>query len=68
MIAMDITSERRKRALLLHYAGTEVDEIFNTLYQTGDDEEYKQLQSIEGGVTTHFLGFRISPRHKINPT
>ena len=30
MVAMEITSEKRKRALLLHYAGTEeVDEISN---------------------------------------
>ena len=41
MVAMYITSEKRKRVLLLHYAGTEVDKIFDTLDQTGDDEEYK---------------------------
>ena len=41
MVAMDISNEARKRALLLHYAGTDVDEIFETLDNTGDENDYK---------------------------
>ena len=37
---MNITVAKRKRALLLHYAGPEVDEIFDTLPNTGDDSDY----------------------------
>ena len=40
--ALGITKDSRKRALLLHYAGPEVDDIFDTLEETGDDENYKQ--------------------------
>ena len=35
-----MTVPKRKRALLLHYAGPEVDEIFDTLPDTGDDNDY----------------------------
>ena len=40
LIGMKITVPKRKRALLLHYAGPEVDEIFDTLPNTGDDSDY----------------------------
>ncbi|XP_014678719.1 PREDICTED: uncharacterized protein LOC106818534 [Priapulus caudatus] len=43
MTAMAITDVTRKRAMLLHYAGTDVDEIFDTLTieeATGDATEY----------------------------
>ena len=40
MIAMGITDSRRKRALLLHYAGPKVDEIFDTLTDVGEDTDY----------------------------
>ena len=37
---MNMTFPKRKRALLLHYVGPEVDEIFDTLSDTGDDNDY----------------------------
>ena len=40
LIAMNITVPKRKRALLLHYAGPEADEIFDTLPNTGEDGKY----------------------------
>ena len=40
MIAMGITESRRQRALLLHYAGPRVDEIFDTLSDVGEDTDY----------------------------
>ena len=40
LIGMNITVPKRKRALLLHYASPEVDEIFDTLPNTGDDSDY----------------------------
>ena len=33
-VAMEITDEPRKRALLLHYAGQEVNDIYETLVDT----------------------------------
>ena len=39
-IGMNITVPKRKRALLLHYAGPDVDEIFDTLQETGEESEY----------------------------
>lgn len=40
LIALDIDNPLRKRALLLHYAGTDVDEIFDTLAETGEQDNY----------------------------
>ena len=39
---MGITDDKQKRALLLHYAGPSVDEIFDTLDNTGEDKDYKK--------------------------
>ena len=37
LVGMDVKDDKRKRALLLHYAGEEVNDIFDTLANTGDD-------------------------------
>ena len=37
---MKITDKKQKRAMLLHYAGPSVDEIFDTLEDTGDEDDY----------------------------
>ena len=37
LVAMNMSNDARKRALLLHYAGPTVDEIFDTLEDTGTD-------------------------------
>ena len=50
-IGMGIEDEKRKRALLLHYSGPEVDEIFDTLEHTGEDKDYKK--AVEK-LTAHF--------------
>ena len=39
-IGMGIEDEKQKRALLLHYSGPEVDEIFDTLEDTGEDKDF----------------------------
>ena len=36
-ICLDIKDKKRQRALLLHYAGEDVNEIFDTLTDTGED-------------------------------
>ena len=41
-IAMGITDDKQKRALLLHYGGPEVDEIFETLQDVGEDKDYNK--------------------------
>ena len=42
MAAMDVKEESRKRALLLHYSGEEVNDLFDTLPDTGEDNDYKE--------------------------
>ena len=51
MKAMNITDEGRKRALLLHYTGDEVNDLFETLPDKGDDEEYTEACD---ALTTYF--------------
>jgi hypothetical protein len=36
-IGLDVKDKKRQRALLLHYAGEDVSEIFDTLEGTGED-------------------------------
>lgn len=43
-VGMKITDNKRKRALLLHYAGEEVYDIFDTFADTGNDENYDQAK------------------------
>ena len=49
LIGMDIKDKKRQRALLLHYAGEEVNEIFETLTNTGDD-----YAGAKGKLDTYF--------------
>ena len=56
-IRMGISDDKQKRALLLHYGGTEVDEIFDTLQDVGEDKDYKKAV---GKQTAHF-----SPQVKV---
>ena len=51
IIGMGIEDPKQKRALLLHYSGPEVDEIFDTLEDTGEDKDYKK--AVEK-ITAHF--------------
>ena len=37
LVGMDVKDKKRQRALLLHYAGEDVNDIFETLSDTGDD-------------------------------
>ena len=46
-----IEDVKQKRALLLHYSGPEVDEIFDTLEDTDEDKDNKK--AVEK-LTTHF--------------
>ena len=48
---MGISDDTQKRALLLHYGGPEVDEIFDTLQDIGGDKDYKK--AVEK-LTAHF--------------
>ena len=43
IVAMDITEKKRQKALLLHYAGEEVPDVFTTLALVeGEEDVYKQ--------------------------
>ena len=50
-IAMGIAEDKQKKALLLRYGGPEVDEIFDTLQDVGEDKDYKK--AVEK-LTAHF--------------
>ena len=39
-IGMNLDDKKQKRALLLHYAGPDVDDIFDTLPDTGENDDY----------------------------
>ena len=47
MLGMDIKDKKRQRALFLHYAGEEVNDIFETLTSTGDDYETAKTKLTE---------------------
>ena len=40
MVRKGVTDNTQKRALLLHCAGMEVQDIFDTLTDTGEDKDY----------------------------
>lgn len=42
LIALNIKDETRKRAMLLHYAGERVQDIFDTLEDTGEAKDYEK--------------------------
>ena len=46
---MEVNDEKQKRALLVHYSGPEVDDIFDTLEETSED--YKTAVD---KLTAHF--------------
>ena len=54
---MNMTVPKRKRALLLHSAGPGVDEISDTLPDTGDDNYY--------AIAVEKLNGQFSPQTKI---
>ena len=47
IVRMGIEDAKQKRALLLHYSGPEVDEIFDALEDTGEDKDYKKAESTQ---------------------
>ena len=49
LIALDIKEKERQRALLLHYAGEKVYDIFDTLSETGED-----FETAVAKLTAHF--------------
>ena len=49
LTAKGVDSAKQKRALLLHCAGSDVQDIFETLTDTGNDEDYnKALDALDG--------------------
>ena len=50
-VAMNIDSRKRKKALLLHYAGDEVFEIYGTLDNTGDENGFDETKQ---ALTNYF--------------
>ena len=49
MVALDIKDKARKRALFLHTAGFKVQDVLNTLEDTGDD-----LETAAGKLAEYF--------------
>jgi len=70
IVRMGIADAKQKRALLLHYSGPEVDKIFNTLEDTGEDEDYKTAVK---KLTAHFnpqvnTTYKVSISEKLSKT
>ena len=54
MLAININDPTRQRALLLHYAGEETHDIFDTLLDTAASEDKIALDKAFAALTTHF--------------
>ena len=54
LVAMDIKDDTRKRAMMLHYARDEVNDIFETLAESGEAKEYKKGKD---AITKYFVNF-----------
>lgn len=52
LVGTNITEAKQQRALLLHYAGPDVDEIFDTLSDTGEAKDY---QKAVDALNTYFI-------------
>ena len=54
LVAMNVTDKKRKRALLLHYAGEATNEIFDALPDTTRDEGEDTLEKAVQALTNYF--------------
>ena len=61
-IGMNIDSRKRKKALLLHYAGDEVFDVYETLGLSDDDSNYDQVKQ---SLTDYFLPTRNRRLRKV---
>ncbi|MCG8046729.1 MAG: hypothetical protein N0E48_14005, partial [Candidatus Thiodiazotropha endolucinida] len=50
-VGMNIDSKKRRKALLLHYAGDDVFDVYQTLPNTGDESGYDETKA---ALTTYF--------------
>ena len=54
LVAMNITDKKQQRAMLLHFAGPAVDEIFDTLPNTGEAKDYdKAIEALNAYFIPH---------------
>jgi hypothetical protein len=54
LVAMNITDKKQQRAMLLHFAGPAVDEIFDTLSDTGEAKDYdKAIEALYAYFIPH---------------
>ena len=54
LVAMNITDKKQQRAMLLHFAGPAVDEIFDTLSATGEAKDYdKAIEALNAYFIPH---------------
>ena len=54
LVAMNVTAKKRQRALLLHYAGEAVNEIFDTLPDTTAGDDDNPLDKAIQALTNYF--------------
>ena len=54
LLALDVDNAKRQRALLLHYAGESVNEIFETLPDTDAGEDENPLEKAVTALTNYF--------------
>ena len=54
LVAMNITDKKQQRAMLLHFAGPAVDEIFDTLSDTDEAKDYdKAIEALNAYFIPH---------------
>ena len=54
LLVIDVTDKKRQRALLLHYAGEGLNEIFDTLPDTTAGEDENVFEKAVEALTTYF--------------
>ena len=54
LLALDVDNAKRQRALLLHYAGENVNEIFETLPDTDPGEDEDPFEKAVTALTNYF--------------
>ncbi|CAB4019571.1 Hypothetical predicted protein [Paramuricea clavata] len=64
-MATNITETKQQRALLLHYAGPAVEEVFDTLPDTGVDKDYKAAVDV---LNAYFILSLKLTQHSKNTT
>ena len=65
LVALDISQPQQKRALLLHYAGTAVQDVFETLPCLKSDDQQEEEEQEEYTEAVNRLNTHFNPRKNV---